>query len=190
MRPFAYWKRHLPIAVGIVATLALVSGGANGVYAVVEAVILRALPVRDPQRLVWMWNARVERDRAPFSALDLADYRTDNTVLEGLAPFTNWTTNLTGSGDAERLEGVRVAPEFFDVLGASAHLGRTFVTADVRSPVAILTDRLWRRFGADSSIVGQVISLNGAGHTVVGVLAPGFTFPFRDAELAVPLSVE
>src|SRR5262249_26386888 len=160
------------------ATLALGIGGATGVYAVVEAVILRALPVRDPQRLVWMWNARVERDRAPFSALDLADYRTDNTVLEGLAPFTNWTANLTGSGDAGRLEGVGVAPEFFDVPGASAHLGRTFVTADVRSPVAILTDRLWRRhFGADSSIVGQVISLNGAGHTVVGVLAPGFTFP-------------
>src|ERR1700716_1124781 len=145
MRPFTYWKRHLPIAAVIVATVALGIGAATGVYAVVEAVILRALPVRDPQRLVWMWNARVERDRAPFSALDLADYGADNTVLEALAPFTNWTANLTGIGDAERLEGLRVAPEFFDVLGASAHLGRTFVTADVRSPVAVLTDRLWRR---------------------------------------------
>jgi putative ABC transport system permease protein len=57
--------------------------------------------------------------------------------------------------------------------------------------VAVLTDRLWRRrFGADPAIVGQVVSLNGAGHTVVGVLPPGFVFPFRDAELAVPLSVE
>jgi putative ABC transport system permease protein len=191
MRPFAYWKRHGPIAAVIVVTVALGIGAATGVYAVVEAVVLRALPVRDPQGLVWMWNARVERDRAPFSALDLADYRNGNTVLEGLAPFTNWTANLTGIEDAERLEGVRVAPEFFDVVGVSARLGRTLISADGRSQVAVLTDRLWRRrFGADPSIVGQVVSLNGAGHTIVGVLPPGFVFPFRDAELAVPLSIE
>src|SRR5262245_11859978 len=191
MRPLAYWKRHLPIAAVIVLTVALGIGAATGVYAVVETVILRALPVRDPGRLVWMWNARVERDRAPFSALDLADYRHDNTVLDGLAPFTNWTANLTGTGDGERLEGVRVAPDFFDVLGVPARFGRTFVDADVRSQVAILSDRLWRRrFGADPSIVGQSVSLNGTGHTIVGVLPPGFVFPFRDAELAVPLSVE
>jgi putative ABC transport system permease protein len=191
MRPLAYWRRHLPIAAVVVATVALGIGAATGVYAVVEAVILRALPVRDPDRLVWMWNARVERDRAPFSAMDLADYRHDNTVLDGLAPFTNWTANLTGIGDAERLEGVRVEPIFFDVLGVDARHGRTFIPGDVRSQVAVLTDRLWRRrFGADPSIVGQVVSLNGAGHTIVGVLPPGFVFPFRDAEIAVPLSVE
>ena len=181
----------MPIAAVIVVTVALGIGAATGVYTVVEAVVLRALPVRDPERLVWMWNARVERDRAPFSALDLADYRSDNTVLAGLAPFTNWTANLTGNGDAERLEGVRVAPEFFDVLGVPARFGRTFISTDVRSQVAVLTDRLWRRrFGADPSIVGQVVSLNGAGHTIVGVLPAGFVFPFRDAELAVPLTVE
>jgi len=145
MRPLAYWKRHAPIAAVIVVTLALGIGAATGVYAVVEAVILRALPVRDPQSLVWMWNARVERDRAPFSALDLADYQNANTVLERLAPFTNWTANLTGTGDAERLEGVRVAPEFFDVVGVPARLGRTFIGADGRSQVAVLTDRLWRQ---------------------------------------------
>jgi putative ABC transport system permease protein len=181
----------VPVAAVVVATVGLGIGAATGVYAVVEAVILRSLPVRDPERLVWMWNARVERDRAPFSALDLADFRNDNTVLDGLAPFTNWTANLTGTGDAERLEGVRVAPEFFDVLGVAARLGRTFTGSDARAQVAVLTDRLWRqRFGADPSIVGQLVSLNGAAHTVIGVLPPGFVFPFRDAELAVPLSVD
>src|SRR5689334_25024693 len=130
MRPFAYWKRHLPIAAFIVVTVALGIGAATGVYAVVEAVILRALPVRDPERLVWMWNARVERDRAPFSALDLADYRERNTVLAGLAPFINWTANLTGAGDAERLEGVKVDTAFFDLLGVRARFGRTLTAAD------------------------------------------------------------
>jgi hypothetical protein len=97
----------------VIATMAIGVAAATAVYSVVEAVVLRALPVRDPGRLVWMWNGRVERDRAPFSALDLADYREQNTVLDGLAPFINWTANLTGAGDAERLEGVRVDPEFF-----------------------------------------------------------------------------
>src|SRR5215470_19997786 len=128
----AYWKRHLPIAAVIVITMALGIGAETSVYAVVEAVILRALPVREPERLVWMWNARVERDRAPFSALDLADYRAQNTVLDGLAPFTNWTANLTGVGDAERLEGVRVDTGFFDLLGVEPALGRTFTATDVR----------------------------------------------------------
>src|SRR5262245_66359192 len=130
MRPLAYWKRHLPIAAVIVLTVALGIGAATGVYAVVETVILRALPVRDPGRLVWMWNARVERDRAPFSALDLADYRHDNVVLEGLAPFTNWTANLTGVGDAERREGVRVSPGFFEVVGVVTQFGLDIMSRD------------------------------------------------------------
>src|SRR6185295_15881841 len=113
MRVLSYWRRHLLVGGTVVVTVALGIGAATAVYAVVEAVILRAVPARDPERLVWMWNARVERDRAPFSALDLADYRDQNSVLDGLAPFINWTANLTGAGDAERLEGVRVATGFF-----------------------------------------------------------------------------
>src|SRR6185295_5633354 len=166
-------------------------GAATAVYAVVEAVILRAVPARDPERLVWMWNARVERDRAPFSALDLADYRDQNSVLDGLAPFINWTANLTGAGDAERLEGVRVASGFFDVLGVSPMLGRTLTGRDERDQVAVMTDRLWRRrFGADPAVIGRPVSLNGTAHTIIGILPAGFVFPFRDAEIAVPLSID
>src|SRR5262249_24194778 len=191
MRLLTAWRRRRAVATAIVVTIALGIGAATAVYAVVEAVIVRALPVRDPPRLVWLWNARVERDRAPFSALDFFDYRDQNEVLDGLAAFTNWTANLTGSGDAERLEGVRVAPNFFDVVGVQPMLGRTFVGADARQQVAVLTERLWRRrFGADPAAVGRIVSLNGAGHTIVGVLPSGFVFPFRDAEIAVPLSIE
>ncbi|MDP9226699.1 MAG: ABC transporter permease, partial [Actinomycetota bacterium] len=132
-----------------------------------------------------------ERDRAPFSALDLADYRDQNTVLDGLGSFINWTANLTGTGDAERLEGIRVDPGFFDLLGVRPAFGRTIASGDARAQVAVLTERLWRRrFGADPRVVGQQVSLNGSAYTVIGVLPPGFSFPFRDAEIAVPLSVE
>src|SRR5262249_9123963 len=191
MHALVYWGRRFHLAAAGVVTLALGVGAGTAVYAVVEAVIVRALPVREPERLVWMWNARAERDRAPFSALDLADYRDQNTVLDGLAPFINWTANLTGTGDAERLEGVRVDPGFFDLLGVRPTLGRAIAPGDDRSQVAVLTQRLWRRrFGADPGIVGQQVSLNGSAYTVIGVLPIGFSFPFRDAEIAVPLAID
>jgi len=178
-------------AAAVVVILALGIGAATAIYSVVDAVVLRQLPVREPERLVWMWNARVERDRAPFSFLDLRDYREGNTVLEGLAAFSNWTANLTGTGDPERLEGVRVEPEFFSVLGVSAVAGRVFREDDGRAQVVMLTDGLWRRrFGGDSAVVGRALSLNGTGYTIVGILPPGFAFPFRDAELAVPLPLD
>src|SRR5262252_3874431 len=151
MRTLFRWVRGAPVtAAAVVVTMALGIGAATAVYAVVDAVVLRAMPVRDPDRLVWMWNARVERERAPFSALDLADYREQNRTLDGLAPFINWTANLTGAGDAERLEGVRVDPSFFAVAGVGAARGRVFGPDDARAQVAVLTDGLWRRrFGAD-----------------------------------------
>ncbi len=191
MTTIAYWRRHPGIAIAVVSVIAVGIGSATAVYEVVEAVIIRVLPVRDPAQLVWMWNARVERDRAPFSAPDLLDYRERNTVLDGLAPFTNWTANLTDSGDAERLEGIRIDPALLRLIGVEPILGRSFIDTDRRERVALLTERLWRRrFGREASIVGRVVSLNGTAHTVVGVLPARFVFPFRDAEIAVPLSIE
>jgi len=167
-------------------------GAAGAVFALVNAVLLRDMPFRDPNRLVWMYNARTERDRAPLSIPDLEDYRLAARTLDGVAPFTNWTANLTGSGDAERLEGVRVAGRFFDLLGTRPAQGRTLSlsdeTADART--AVITTGLWqRRFGADPSVVGRGVLLNGARYTVVGVLPPEFVFPFRAAEVAVPLTL-
>jgi putative ABC transport system permease protein len=191
MHYLSYWRRHRLLAAAVVATVAVGTGASAAVYSVVEAVVVRSLPVREPERLVWMWNARVERDRAPFSVLDFEDYRDGNTVLDGVAPFTNWTANLTGVGDAERLEGLRVDPSFFRVLGVTPARGRLLDERDGQALVAVLSDRLWRRrFGADPAVVGQMVSLNGVAHAVVGVLPPGFVFPFRDAEIAVPLAVQ
>ena len=183
-------RRHPGFAVTAVATLGLGIGAAIAVFSLVRAVVLRELPFAEPDRLVWMYNARTERDRAPFSIPDLADYARANRTLAGLAVFTNWTANLTGAGDAERLEGTRVGGEFFALLGARPLLGRTLDAGDATASarIAVLTHGLWtRRFGADPAVVGTTIVLNGAGYTIAGVLPPGFVFPFRDAEVAVPL---
>ena len=173
-----------------VAVLGVAIGAATAVFSLVRAVILRDLPFAEPDRLVWMYNARTERDRAPFSIPDLDDYRTTNTTLAGIAVFTNWTANLTGAGDAERLEGTRVSGDFFPLLGARPLLGRTLELRDEAGAerVVVLTHGLWiRRFGGDPGVVGSHVMLNGAAHGVVGVMPSGFIFPFRDAEVAVPL---
>ncbi|HEY7190256.1 MAG TPA: ABC transporter permease [Vicinamibacterales bacterium] len=162
-------------------------------FTLVQAVLIRDLPFTEPGRLVWMYNQRTERDRAPISLPDFEDYRRDASTLAGLAVFTNWTANLTGSGTPERLEGVRVSGNFFELLGTSAMLGRPLRPDDEHTDarVALLTHALWvRRFGADAAIVGRGVLLNGATYTVVGVLPPRFLFPFREAEVAVPVSLE
>src|ERR1700674_243743 len=102
-------RRQPRFAAAAILLLATGIGAAAAVFTLVNAVVLVDMPFRDPDRLAWMYNARTERDRAPLSIPDLQDYRRDARTLEGLAPFTNWTANLTGRGDAERLEGIRVA---------------------------------------------------------------------------------
>jgi len=167
-------------------------GASTLMFGLVQAVLLRTLPFDDPARVVWMYNLRTERDRAPLSIPDVDDYRAHATAISGLATFTNWTANLTGTGTPERLEGTRVSGNFFQLLGLRPLVGRPLQVEDEerQARVAVLTHGLWtRRFGADASLVGRTISLNGAAYTVVGVLPPGFMFPFREAEVAVPLTL-
>ena len=175
-----------------IAVLATGIGATTLMFTLVQGVLLRALPFADPEQLVWMYNTRTERDRAPLSLPDYEDYRRESSTLADLALFTNWTTNLTGVGAPERVEGVRVSGNFFELLGTTAVLGRVLRREDEEhdARVAVLTHGLWmRRFGGNSAILGKGVSLNGATYVVVGVLPPRFVFPFREAEIGVPISV-
>lgn len=183
--------REPGVALFTIVTCAVTLAAATAIFAIVDTVVMRDLPFRDPGRLVWMWNARVERDRAPFSILDLEDYAANSRVLEGVAPFTNWTANLIGVGETERLEGLRVATNFFAVLGAEAAVGRTFQpSTDPNERAVVITDRLWRRrFGGDPGAIGRKIDLSGVPYTIAGVMPPRFAFPFRDADIASPMPI-
>ena len=96
-----------------IAVLATGIGATTLMFTLVQGVLLRALPFADPEQLVWMYNTRTERDRAPLSLPDYEDYRRESSTLADLALFTNWTTNLTGVGAPERVEGVRVSGNLF-----------------------------------------------------------------------------
>jgi putative ABC transport system permease protein len=179
-----------------VITLALGIGANTAIFSVVNAVLLQPLPFTEPDRLVWVWgNIRNGGNRASVSPLDYLDYRAQNTTFEQFAATFSVPAsfNLTGSGDPERLEGAVATGNFFQALGVSAALGRTFLLENEkpgRDQVVVLSHRLWqRRFGGEPSIIGKTLTLDGKSFEVIGVMPPGFKFPQR-AELWAPMNFE
>jgi len=177
--------------VGAVVALALAVGANTAIFSLVNAILLRQLPFDSPDSLMWVTSKRPDRDDAPFSLPEYIDYRDQSRSFKQLAAYVNLGLNLTGSGDAERLQGIRVSANFFVTLGARAHLGRTLRPQDDvpgNPRVVVIADGLWqRRFGGDPNILGRALTLNGTQYEVVGVLAPEFIFPDRAADLAFPL---
>jgi putative ABC transport system permease protein len=180
----------------IVAVIALALGiGANtAIFSVVNTVLLRPLPYKDPDRLVMVWEdatkAGFPRD-VPTNA-NFIDWRDQNQVFEGMAAMANDSFNLTGAGDPERLDGTRVSASLFQILGVDPQIGRVFTAAEDQpgsERVVLLSYGLWqRRFGGDPAIVGKAITLNGASYTVVGVMPARFQFPTVDDEVWVPIA--
>jgi predicted permease len=174
-----------------ILTLALGIGANTALFSVVNAVLLRQLPFAHADRSVWITGVRPDRSDAPFSLPDFLDYRDHIDSLDSLSAIGNWSANVTGRGNAERLNGVRVSANLFETLGVNAVVGRTLEPEDDRPEaprVAVMTYGLWqRRFGGDSNLVGQQLELNGATYTLVGILPPNFFFPIPEADLAVPL---
>jgi predicted permease len=179
-----------------VITLALGIGANTAILTVVDAALLRSLPYGNPDRLVQIWETRrtAEIKQLDASYPDYIDWSQQSEVIEGICGYTGWggSFTLTGRSEAERVEGSRVTASFFSVLGIEPILGRTFLP-DEDGPSAestvVLGYTLWkRRFGADPNIVGQTLTLDGSGYTVLGVLPRSFQFaPMGKAELWVPL---
>ncbi len=172
-------------------TLALGIGANTALFSVVNAVLLRQLPFAHADRTVWITSVRPDRSDAPFSLPDFLDYRDHTDSLDSISAVGTFNPNLTGRGDAERLNGTRVSANLFETLGVKAAVGRTLESEDDRPgapSVVVMTYGLWqRRFGSDSTLVGRSLELNGATYTLVGILPPNFFFPIPEAELAVPL---
>jgi len=180
----------------VVAVLALVVGiGANtAMFSLVNAILLRTLDFKDPERLVWIWSTRTDRDKAFFSVPDFLDYREQTQTIEQIVAFGNWGANLTKGDNPQRLAGVRVTANAFEMLGVKAAIGRCLLPEDGqpgRQRTVLLSYGLWQRqFGGDPGIVGRTITLNGDSYTVVGALPAVFIFPGAEIDMAVPLVLE
>jgi putative ABC transport system permease protein len=165
-----------------VLTLALGIGANAAIFSVVNAFLLQSLPLRDPQRLVVLTATGPQRAGGfPFSTITYELLRDRAQSYSGITAYVPEGLTLTGIGDPEQLTGARVAPNFFDVLGAQPIMGRTF-TASEGEPggraVAIVSHQLWeRRFASDPSILGKPLILGQTAFTVIGVARPDFPFP-------------
>jgi predicted permease len=181
-------------AAAVVLAVALATAAAAAVFSVVQAVLLRPLPFREPDRLVWIWATRTDRDKAFFAAADFLDHRAAGRALRDAAAFTPWASNLAGPQGRERLQGARVTANAFELLGVQAVLGRTLQPSDASESAAravVLSHALWqRRFGGSPAAVGATLVLNDESYRVVGVLGPDFLFPGVPAEMVGVIDVE
>src|SRR5262249_44569144 len=151
---------------------------------VVYGVLLKPLPYQDIERVFWIWSDQPNGGRAPFNVPDFLDYRNSTRAFSGLAGYFAASANLSDETAAERLQGMRATGNLFEVLGATAHVGRLLRPDDEQAdapPVVVLAESVWRRrFGRAPEVIGRAIRLNGEMYTVVGVLPPDFVMPIRD----------
>jgi putative ABC transport system permease protein len=181
------------------ATLALGIGANTAIFSVVNAVLLRPLPYRDPAGLVRL--AEVVRTMRPgggsrgaFVTGDTFQaWRESSSTLEALAAYAQRSYTLTGMGDPIRLRGTAVSSSMFRMLGASPERGRLFADGEDKAgadQVAIISDTLWsRQFRRAPDIVGRTIVLDDRQYTIVGVLPQDFYFPDRDSEIWTPMVI-
>jgi len=189
-------RRPLFAAVALV-TLALGVGANTAIFSLVDAVLLRPLPYRDPRALVHVFETKPAGDftRRELSYPDFLDLQRTANALSTVAGYDGGTRTLGVDGAApDRVQIVEVTDGFFPMLGVQAALGRLFQPGESgvgAAGVVVLSDGAWRRrFGGDPAVIGRRVQLNGVQHAVIGVLPPDFQFPLRGlAELWLPLDV-
>lgn len=165
-----------------IITVALAIGANTTVFSLVNALLLRPLPYKNPQELVLLWEKFSAQglDQIPVSAPEYLDYEKDLKSLE-IAGFDYVDLNLTAGEMPERIAGAVVTPSVFSVLGVEPIRGRAFTKTEFgegNDNVVVVSERLWkRRFNSDPEFVGKQLSLNGRSFTVIGIMSEGFQFP-------------
>jgi putative ABC transport system permease protein len=177
-------------AVTAALTLALGIGGNTAIFTVIRAVLLKPLNYRDPDRLVYLSidNARRNIQDASFTEVRLKEMRSAAKSFDGLGAYGRPdTVTISGKGEPEALKAARVSANFLDILGLPPALGRSFRSEEDQHggpPVAMISSGLWkRRFGSDPSVAGRTATFDSTTYTVIGVLPPGFEFPFAGVEV-------
>jgi putative ABC transport system permease protein len=167
-----------------VFTLSLGIGANTAIFSVVNSVVLRPLPYTNAERLMTIWEDHRARN-GPVnewtSPPGFEDWRNQAKSFDHVVALQNWQPTLTGQGEPEQLFGAQISHDTFAMLGVTPALGRSFRPEEDQrgvESVVIISHKLWRRrFGADPSLVGKRISLNGESREVIGVMPAGFKFP-------------
>jgi predicted permease len=160
-------------------TLALGIGANTAIFSFVNAVLLRPLPVAEPERLVYVFGGTRANPYNVSSYPDYVDYRDRNQVFSDLIAYSPITLSLTSDDQADSISGLIVTGNYFDALGVRAARGRTFLPEEDTTPgghsVAVISHRLWQdRFAGDPQVTSRRLLLNGQPFTIVGVAPAGF----------------
>jgi putative ABC transport system permease protein len=177
-----------------VLTLALGIGANTAIFSIVNAVVLRPFPYKEPERLVILRERVSVGGGFSPSYPNFVDWRAQSTVFDSIsAARGNESFNFTGAGEPERLQGRIVSAEFLSTLGIKPMLGRDFLAEEDRpgaTPAVILSYGFWRRrFGEDPSVIGKQLTLNNQSYIVVGVTPPNFQFE-TEADVTVPIGLQ
>jgi putative ABC transport system permease protein len=179
-----------------VITLALGIGANTAIFSVINALLLRELPVAEPDRLVRVFEANAVQgfNQGSVAPSNYLTWRAQQTFFEEIAAFINQGFALAENDGAEMLQGARVTANIFDLLRVAPSLGRAFTNEEDRpggERVVILSHNFWqRRFGGAQDIIGRTITLDDKPCTIVGVMPKGFDFPSYNMDLWMPAGLD
>ncbi len=192
---FRLMRRSPGFSLVAILTLALGIGASSAIFSVVNGVLLRPLPYRSPDQLVYVWDRLewVGFPRASVTGPQIDDLRRQASLFDGFASVRNGVVQLTGINEPQEIDAGFASANFFDLLGVNAALGRTFLTGeDIEggARIVVLSHGIWQRqFGGAADVVGSSVTLDGDPHTVVGILPPNFGFLVHHS-LSQPSGVE
>jgi putative ABC transport system permease protein len=173
-----------------IVTLALGIGANTTIFSVINAVLLRPLPYKDPSRLVMLAESMAAYPVLSVSHENYEDWRDQSTSFQAIGAVQPLDFTLTGSGDPERLTGQMISASTFPMLGVQPALGREYTSAEDRAggaPVVLLSYALWqRRYAGSADVLGKSLTLDNNPYTVIGVMPAGFQI-FREADVILPL---
>jgi putative ABC transport system permease protein len=173
-------------ALTVIAVLALGIGANAAVFSVVDAILLRSLPLRDPERVVMIWEKNPTLgafigDRVPVAYTNFLEWVRQATQFEAIGGFEDANFNFTSGPEPERIEGARASANIFTLFGVRPSLGTSFdaaATDPSKSHVVVLSDAFFKNhFGGERTALGQTLTLNDVAYTIVGVLPPEFHLP-------------
>ena len=183
-------RKNPGFTVVAVLTLALGIGANSAMFSIVNAVLLRPLPYRDPQRLMLLAERWPQFPRLSLSYLNYKDWRDQSHSFEAIGAVRNNVMTMTGGTEAERLPTQNVTANLFDLLGIKPELGRTFSDAEDKPgapPVAVISHSLWeRRFSSSPSVLSQTITLDNQNYSIIGVMPPRFEILQQVADVMLP----
>jgi putative ABC transport system permease protein len=195
---FRFFRRGPSLTVTLLALLALGLGAVTTMFSVAESLLLRPLPYPSAEELTLIWTKRPVGNHSPSSVADFADWKADASTFVQMAAIDQSGLTLTHEDAvAAHVSAAGVSGDFFPLFGLTAARGRLLGPADDQSsapPIVVVSMNAWRtHFGADPSLVGQAVSLNGHPYTVVGIAPEGFRFGGAwgsGVDFWIPLAIE